>query len=53
MGSLADLVHAGKAWRDGQVEEQRAGPGSLGGFGPEFAFAFGSGVGFSGQQLGV
>jgi hypothetical protein len=37
----------------GQVEEQRALAGLLGGFGPQFAAAFGGGVRFGGQERGI
>ena len=39
--------------RDRQVEEQRALPGLLNGFGPQLALAVGGGVRLGGQQRGV
>jgi hypothetical protein len=50
-GGVEDRDRLGQ--RQGQVEEQRALPGLLGGLGAEFAFAFGGGVRLGGQQLRV
>ena len=50
-GGVEDRDRLGQ--RDRQVEEQGALPGLLGGFGPQFALAFGGGVRLGGQQRGV
>ena len=50
-GGVEDRDRLGQ--RDGQVEEQRALAGLLGGFDPQFAAAFGGGVRLGGQQLRV
>ena len=58
-GQAGVLAEGGVEDRDGlgernrQVEEQRALPGLLDGFGPQFAAAFGGGVRLGGQQRGV
>ena len=50
-GGVEDRDRLGQ--RDRQVEEQGALPGLLGGFGAQFALAFGGGVRLGGQQRGV